>query len=252
MEADQNQDNAGSRLNGPTLSHKKTIAPSSTIHEELRQQATDTVASQNETDSKYDELPITRDSFSDMPARPQLSSNLHRDEAHETMRKVDRKMVTYEMTQLPLGIYIIGYGGMILSDFKALLALTTAQFIGGVLGSALAALLLLRFNFALILTIVFAIAVCGVNTETVLSMHHLRALEDERYSQALQIEYQDAANDPVISENESNDLQFLKQQHNGNLNELHWINILSGTAAVAYAAETIYLLRPSVRAVYRA
>lgn len=251
MEPDQNQDKADVSLNGPTLSHKKTIIPSDTIHEELRKQAADTTANENGTD-KNDKLPITHDSFSDVPARPGQSSSVRGAEAHETMRKVDRKLISYEMTQLPLGIYVIGYGSMILSDFKALLALTTAQFIGGVVGSALAALLLLRFKFALVLTIVFAIAAFGVNAETVLSMHHLRALEDDRYSQALQVEYRDAANDPVISENESSDLQFLKQQHNGNLNELHWINVLSGTVAVAYAAETLYLLRPSVRAVYGA
>jgi hypothetical protein len=243
MEPDDNK--VGARETGETHAHKIVVTPSQEFAKEVAEQKAEAASAEAVAEpvdeQDYDAPPPSHDSFSQVPV-PERPHPMYDP-------SLGPRTSAYQLTQLPKGVYIFGFLGVLASGIAITTTISPLKVIVAVVFLILAIGLMMRFKTARYVTIGVAVLAVILSVSILLGIGSLKSTEDKSYKKEQQANAIAAANNygsstptsygNIITTDERN-------QHAAKLNKIKAEETDAIINVVFYSVEAIYILSPGV------
>jgi hypothetical protein len=196
-------------------------------------------------------VPMVHDSFSVTSASAQKSQLAGSHDYAQILPDNSRRPSTFEIIQLPKGIYVMSFLGLLAAVINMVTTFDTLRFIGALCSIAVFIGLLLRFNFARQIALGFAMLSIILSLIVLVNLNHLRSLEANSYAQQQQSISSNADIGIMSADVEQFSNTGVTEQHTANLRTLQQLKTISIATIIINGIEAVYLLSPRVKAAFR-
>ena len=210
----------------------------------------DDSAQQSSDSQESNKEPLIRDSFSSDPSVSDRVGYSQPESNAEAKPYDDDNRYAYKTAQMPIGVYAIGLLSLVGSFFNVLYAMDWINFVVAICNFIVAIGLILQFNFARKVSIVFAVFIVLISIIVLVQINHAKSVVADETTQIEEIITDNSSTNGLIDSQQ----QVLKsanlRKFNKETKDLNTLQTISIVQIIVYSIIAMYLLSPRVKAAF--